>query len=57
MELISSIHWVGKHDELAAQDKRIAAQSVQNWNDRKRGMFQAHHVQVAWERLKEQRWL
>ena len=57
MELISSIHWVGKHDELAAQDKRVAAQSVQNWNDRKRGMFQAHHVQVAWERLKEQRWL
>lgn len=57
MELISSVHWVGKHDEPVAQDETVAARSVQNWNERKRGMFQAHHVQVAWERLKEQHWL
>jgi hypothetical protein len=57
MELISSVHWVGKHDEPVAQDEEVAAQSVQNWNERKRRMFQLHHVQVAWQRLKEQHWL
>lgn len=57
MELISSVHWVGKHDEPVAQNEKVAAESLRNWNERKRGMFQAHHVQVAWGRLKEQHWL
>lgn len=57
MELLSSVHWVGEHDQPAASDEKAAAQAVQNWNNRKRAMFQPHHVQVAWERLKEQRWL
>ena len=57
MELISSVHWVGKHDEPIAHDEAVAATAVQNWNERKRGMFQAHHVQVAWKRLREQHWL
>lgn len=57
MELISSVHWVGKHDEPTADSATVAAQSVQSWNERKRGLFQAHHVRVAWERLEEQHWL
>lgn len=57
MELLSSVHWVGAHDEPAARNERAAAQAVQNWNDRKRSMFQPHHVQVAWERLKQEHWL
>lgn len=57
MELLSSVHWVAAHDEPAANDEKIAALAVQNWNDRKRSMFQSHHVQVAWERLKDQNWL
>lgn len=57
MELLSSVHWVATHDDPAARDEGVAAQAVQNWNDRKRSMFQAHHVQVAWDRLKQQNWL
>lgn len=57
MELLSSVHWVGVHDEPAARDEAAAAQAVQSWNDRKRSMFQPHHVQVAWERLKQEHWL
>lgn len=57
MELLSSVHWVGAHDKPAAGDEKIAAQAVQKWNDRKHAMFQPHHVQVAWERLKQQHWL
>jgi len=57
MELLSSVHWAGVHDEPAARDEKLAAQAVQNWNERKRGMFRPQHVQVAWERLKHQCWL
>lgn len=57
MELLSSVHWVAVHDEPAAPDEGIAAKAVQNWNERKRSMFQPHHVHVAWERLKQQHWL
>ena len=57
MELLSSVHWVGVHDKPAAHDEKVAAHAVQSWNDRKRSMFQSHHVQVAWERLKAQHWL
>lgn len=57
MELLSSVHWVGLHDKPAVQDEKRAVQAVQNWNERKRGMFQSHHIQVAWERLRQQSWL
>ncbi len=57
MELLSSVHWVGVHDEPTARDEKLAAQAVQNWNERKRGMFRPQHVQVAWKRLKHQCWL
>jgi O-acetyl-ADP-ribose deacetylase (regulator of RNase III) len=57
MELLSSVHWVAAHDRPAAQDETVAALAVQNWNDRKGSMFRARHVQVAWERLKQQHWL
>ncbi len=57
MELLSSVHWVGVHDEPAAFDDQEAAQALWDWNDRKRGMFQTNHVQVAWNRLKQQGWL
>ncbi len=57
MELLSSVHWVGVHDEPTARDEKLAAQAMRNWNERKRDMFPPQHVQVAWERLKHQRWL
>jgi O-acetyl-ADP-ribose deacetylase (regulator of RNase III) len=57
MELLSSVHWVAIHDDPAAQDESAAAQAVQSWNERKQSVFQAHHVQVAWERLKQEHWL
>lgn len=57
MELLSSVHWVAMHDEPCTKDEASAAEAVQGWNERKRKMFHAHHVQVAWDRLQEQHWL
>jgi hypothetical protein len=57
MELLSSVHWVATHDEPIAREETAAAEAVQQWNSRKRAMFQPHHVQVAWERLRLNGWL
>lgn len=57
MELLSSVHWVAIHDEPAARDEQTAAEAVQQWNARKRAMFQPHHVHAAWDRLKHEGWL
>jgi O-acetyl-ADP-ribose deacetylase (regulator of RNase III) len=57
MELISSVHWVAKHQEPAAEDAAAAVRAVHAWNDRKRAMFKAEHVQIAWRQLSDQGWL
>jgi O-acetyl-ADP-ribose deacetylase (regulator of RNase III) len=57
MELLSSVHWVGKHDQPAAQDERSAVQAIQAWNERKRRMFHPNHIKAAWNRLKMEHWI
>jgi len=57
MELISSVHWVAKHQEPAAEDAAAAVRAVHTWNDRKRVMFKAEHIRIAWRQLHDQGWL
>ena len=57
MELISSVHWVTKHQDPPAADVDAAVQAVHAWNDRKRAMFKAEHIQIAWRQLHDQGWL
>lgn len=58
MELLSSVHWVAIHENAAARkDAAKAAAAVSVWNDRKKQIFQAEHVKLAWERLHECGWL
>ena len=57
MELLSSVHWVARHDAPAAMDGDAAVAAVHGWNDRKRAMFKPDHVRVAWRRLQEEGWL
>jgi hypothetical protein len=57
MELLSSVHWVAKHGEAPAADATSAVTAIHAWNDRKRNLFKAPHIQVAWERLQEAGWL
>jgi len=57
MELLSSVHWVAKHSEAPAADVTSAIAAIHAWNDRKRNLFKAPHIQVAWERLQEAGWL
>jgi hypothetical protein len=57
MELISSVHWVVKHQDPPAVDADAAVEAVHAWNDRKQAMFKAEHIRVAWHQLHDQSWL
>ncbi len=54
MELLATVHWVVTREQ--AQTLEVVIQQVQGWNSRKR-MFEARHIQLAWEQLSEQGWL
>jgi O-acetyl-ADP-ribose deacetylase (regulator of RNase III) len=57
MELLSSVHWVCTHHSLQAISNGAAVEAVHSWNDRKREMFRADHIRVAYDRLKELSWI
>jgi O-acetyl-ADP-ribose deacetylase (regulator of RNase III) len=56
MELLSSVHWVSKHDG-SVRTADDAARAVHAWNDRKRRMFSTAHIQVAWSQLDATGWI
>ncbi|KKL12286.1 hypothetical protein LCGC14_2537300, partial [marine sediment metagenome] len=57
MELLSSVHWVAKQDDPRATDEDSAIAAVQEWNERKRGMFKPQHIRIAYRQLQKQGWL
>jgi O-acetyl-ADP-ribose deacetylase (regulator of RNase III) len=57
MELLSSVHWLALHADPAATDAEAAIQGMAAWNGRKRCMFRADHIRVAWNRLQSQGWV
>lgn len=57
LELLASVHYVTRHNMLAASDSATAISQVQNWNKRKRDLFESAHLQVAWNALHEEGWL
>jgi hypothetical protein len=56
MELLSTVHWVATHDPKA-HSASDALNAIRAWNTRKRELMDEHHVQVAWDRLREGSWL
>lgn len=57
MELLSSVHWVAKHDLSGKGDRATIADGVHAWNDRKRNLFAREHLEIAWEQLHGYGWL
>jgi O-acetyl-ADP-ribose deacetylase (regulator of RNase III) len=56
MELLSSVHWVAtRGNETGTADETVRA--VHSWNDRKKGMFSAPHIRVAWSQLVNEGWI
>ncbi len=54
MELLSTVHWVAKHEGAGTADQ--AVNKAYEWNARKR-MFQEKHIRLAWDILQQKGWL
>jgi O-acetyl-ADP-ribose deacetylase (regulator of RNase III) len=55
MELLSSVHWVATHQQPMPTNESQIIEGVHGWNDRKRRMFRAHHIGIAWNHLRKRR--
>ncbi len=50
MELLSSVHWLIKHEKV-----NDIVRAMWQWNDRKRRLFRKEHIQIALQRLNEEK--
>ena len=58
LELLATIHWVATRiNILASVDADQAVEAVHGCNKRKRGLFRAKHIRLAWDRLRSHGWL
>jgi O-acetyl-ADP-ribose deacetylase (regulator of RNase III) len=57
MELLASVHWVARRGSSSAASADEAVAMIHQWNERKRVMFQASHILIAWGRLRELGWI
>jgi O-acetyl-ADP-ribose deacetylase (regulator of RNase III) len=57
MELLATVHWVAQESNAARSDAFAAVRCVHAWSDHKKRTFRQEHIQVAWQRLREQQWL
>jgi O-acetyl-ADP-ribose deacetylase (regulator of RNase III) len=56
LELLSTVHWVMRHNAEAREKPQAAIEAVRNWAPRKRRRLRPDHLLKAWQRLKEQGW-
>ncbi len=57
MELLSTVHWVAKHESPPATDEASAIKLTHDWNERKARLFKPDHIRIAWNRLKHKNYL
>ena len=56
LELLSTVHWVMRHDSEARERPQAAVAAVRNWTARKRRNLKPDHLVKAWQRLNKQGW-
>jgi O-acetyl-ADP-ribose deacetylase (regulator of RNase III) len=57
LELLSSVHWAAKDSPKARDDFQVIKRYVSNWNDRKKRNMPEQHLQVAWKKLRDLKWI
>lgn len=57
LELLSSVHWLAAHGTPVVKNQDAAVEGIAKWNDRKRRMFRAEHIRLAWDRLTSESWI
>lgn len=53
LELLSTVHWVVKHEDATTVDEAVAR--IQTWSDRKK-LFSPRQVSIAFDALEENGW-
>ncbi len=56
MELLATTHWVARQSPRTIPLESLV-QQVHEWNPRKKRVFQADHIRIAYERLCQQGWI
>jgi O-acetyl-ADP-ribose deacetylase (regulator of RNase III) len=57
LELLSSVHWVMRHNPEARLSAPAAARAVNEWNARKRRALKTEHLNNAWQHLTDKGWV
>ena len=57
MELLSTVHWVVKHEADVPGDLNAIRGHVEAWSERKKDLMKPRHIQKAYSRLAQQGWL
>ncbi|HQO36587.1 MAG TPA: macro domain-containing protein [bacterium] len=57
LEMLATIHWISKENPDRVESAEKAIEGVQSWNERKRRLFKAEHIRVAWQQLRNERWI
>jgi len=57
LEMLATIHWISKENPDLVESPEMTIEGVQGWNERKRKLFKADHIRVAWQQLRDKRWI
>ncbi|MXW46685.1 MAG: hypothetical protein F4109_03690 [Gammaproteobacteria bacterium] len=57
MELLSTVHWVVKHEGNIEGDLDALRRRVESWNQRKKDLMKPRHIHTAYSRLAHQGWV
>ncbi len=57
MELLATVHWVVIHECSQFFSHEDVISKVNEWSDRKKRLFQPHHIKTALNQLSENDWL
>lgn len=56
LELLATVHWVVATTPGADEDVELVNTAIEAWNKRKRTLFDANQVAIAWRHLREHGW-
>jgi O-acetyl-ADP-ribose deacetylase (regulator of RNase III)/uncharacterized protein YwgA len=57
MELLSTVHYLATVNTPRVQNVGEAIEETHKWNSRKRELFSAEHIRIAWDHLVELGWI
>jgi len=57
MELLSTVHWVVKHEVADKGNLEVIRARVESWNQRKKDLMKPQHIHKAYARLESEGWI